>query len=184
LNQTLATLPAPTTPAPSATTTTETKIMPEGDRRAQEDARRQARLQAEIDEQTRREIARMEEESQARAREMAKRRLEEEKRAQRKPAPEPTTAAPASKPVVAAVRPTPEPVEPKPAAKPAEKSRKTKADDKSKTPAAAAPLQETWKDASKPREQRLADLLEAYRKDQISAQQYHSERVKVLAAPQ
>ena len=173
LNQTLTTLP---TPAPAATA--ETKFVPESDRRAQEDARRQAKLKAEIDEQTRREIARMEEESQARAREMAKRRLEEEKRAQRKP----QKSEPEVKPATA-VRSAPEPVQPKPtvAAKPAEKPKGGKTD-AVKAPV-KAPVQETWRNASNPREQRLAELLEAYRNDQISAQQYHSERAKILASP-
>ena len=176
----------PTTPAPSTTvpsTTTEPKIAPEMDRRAQEDARRQAKLKAEIEDQTRREIARMEEESQARAREMAKRRLEDEKRAQRKPQTTEVAATPTVKPAAAMARPAPEP-EAKPApAKSTEKPKATKTSGNSKQQPANAPVEETWKDASKPREQRLNDLLEAYRKDQISAQQYHSERSKIIGAP-
>src|SRR5206468_3662837 len=89
LNKTLATLPAPTpapapvanksvesptpVPVPSATPKVETKVAPEGDKPAQEDARRQAKLKADIDEQTLRYIARMEDESKTRASEMADR---------------------------------------------------------------------------------------------------------------
>ncbi len=182
LNQTLASIPAPTPTTPPHSATVEPKIFNEGDRRAQEDARRQAKLKAEIEEQTRREIARMEEESQVRAREMAKRRMEEDKRPQRKAQVTEVAATPVTKPVVGAVRSTPEPVESKPApAKTSEKPRRGKNDANSKTPAA---VNEGWKDANKPREERLVDLLEAYRKDQISAQQYHSERAKILTAQQ
>jgi hypothetical protein len=186
LNQTLATLPAPTpapAPAPTTATTVDVQPVPAVDRRAQEDARRQAKLKAEIEEQTRREIARMEEESQARAREMAKRRLEEERRAQRNPAK--TDAAPSAmaKPAPTAVRNAPESTQVKPATvKPAEKPRRAKNDSNGKG-AAKPPVEETWKSADKPREQRLAELLDAYRKDQISAQQYHSDRAKILGAP-
>jgi hypothetical protein len=150
----------------------------------QEDARRQAKLKAEIEEQTRREIARMEEESQARAKEMARRRLEEDKRAQRRTDRVEPAPASAVSPAVTAVRRAPEAVEARPApAKPADKPRRVKNDTEAKG-AAKPPLEETWKDAGKPREQRLAELLAAYRNDQISAQQYHSDRAKILASPQ
>lgn len=165
LNQTV--LP---TPAPNPAAVVEPKTVNETDRRALEDAKRQAKLKAEIEEETRREIARMEEESQARAREMARRRLEDEKRAQRKPAP------------AATVRPAPEPEAKPVVAKPAEKPARAKKKTDAKSP--ATPAEESWKNTDKSREQRLAELLEAYRKDQISADKYHSERAKILASPQ
>ena len=179
LNKTLSTMPATASTAPAVA---ETRNVPENDRRAQDDARRQARLKAEIEEETRREIARMEEESQARAREMAKRRLEDEKRAQRRPQGSEGAAVPTAKPAVGAIRSTPEPAESKPVVKTAEKPRRAVKNSDSKPPV-NAPVEETWKDVSKPREQRLAELLEAYRKDQVSPQHYHSERAKILGAP-
>ena len=87
--------------------------------------------------------------------------------------------APAVQPPVTQPPPTvAPPVTPPPATQPPPT---TKSTTKSRTPAPTTPPPASGALTSK--QQRLVDLLEAYRTDKISPAEYHAQRAKILAEP-
>jgi hypothetical protein len=169
LEQTLTSLPVQSAPE-------DPKAKREAEKQMREQAKRDVLTKAEAEAKARKEVQRIEQESREQARAEAMRRIEAEKRgaqgsASASPAVQQDTA-----PAVATAKPSPEPrvkIQPAVATAPAEKTRKKNGN--AKTPYADNPA------ASK--EQRLADLLQAYQRDEINAEQYHTQRRRIISEP-
>ena len=148
------------------------KTKAEAEKQAKEQAKRELRAKADAEARARREVEKLEDESRSRAREQARKRIADGQAEtvaavpQAATAPQVQTAVAKTAPlkVQRAVATTPVPVE-----KPSKKNGKSNA---AKVPFADNP------NATK--EQRLADLLSAYQKDEISADQYHTLRRKII----
>jgi hypothetical protein len=168
LNQTLSSLPVQPTPA-------DPKAKREVEKQARDVAKREVQMKAEAEAKARKQVLQLEEESRHRAQEEARRRIEMEKRAGQGSASS-TPVHQETAPVVAAVKsPEPQPVKVQKAVAttPAEKKKNGNSKRDTQTPYADNP--------SASKEQRLSDLLQAYQRDEINAEQYHATRRKIIS---